>query len=89
MIGNSFGYLTLNDKDVGQIPIVGVGPKMGIGLRVNQLYIDPDLIGRFLHGTLNNVCHAKLLCDLGEIARFALILLCGSARNYFQIRDLG
>ena len=40
---------------------------MGIGLRVNQLHIDPHLIGRFLHATLKNVRYAKLLRDLAQI----------------------
>ena len=61
---------------------------MGIGLRVDQLHIDPHLIGRFLHATFKNVRYAKLLRDLSEIARFALIALRGSARNYFQVCDL-
>ena len=56
---------------------------MRIGLRVNQLNIDPHLITRFLHATLKNVRHTKLLRDLGEIARFALIALRGRARNDF------
>ena len=70
-------------KDVSQLAIIGLGPEMGIGLRVNQLHIDPHLIGRFLHATLKNVRYAKLLRDLAQIPRFALILLRGSARNYF------
>ncbi len=60
---------------------------MGIGLRVNQLNIDPHLIGRFLHATLNNIRYAKLLGDLAQIPRFALVVLRGSARNYFQVCD--
>ena len=60
---------------------------MRIGLRVNQLHTDPHLVGRFLHTTLKNVGYAKLLRDLGKIARFVLIALRGSARNHFQIRD--
>src|SRR5215471_471917 len=60
---------------------------MGIGSRVNQLHIDPDLVSCFLHATLKNIRYAKLLCDLREIAGFALILLRGSARNYFQVSD--
>jgi hypothetical protein len=59
---------------------------VGICLRVNQLHIDPHLIARFLHATLNNVRYSKLLGDLGEIARF-LIVPRGSAGNYFQVRD--
>ena len=61
---------------------------MRIRLSVNQLHIDPHLIGRFLHAAFKNVRDTKLLCDLGEFARFALIALRGSARDYFQIRDL-
>ena len=60
---------------------------MGIGLRVNQLNVDPHLIGRSLHATLKYVCYPKLLRDLTEIARFALIKLGGRARNNLQIRD--
>ena len=60
---------------------------MGISLRVDQLNIDPHLVGRFLHAAFKNVRYAKLLGDLAEIPRFALILLRGSARNYFQVCD--
>ena len=80
---DSFGDLALDAKDVCQLPIIGLGPEVGIGLRIKQLNIDPHLIGHFLHATLNNVRYAKLLRDLGEIARFALIPLRGSARNHF------
>ena len=79
----SFGDLALDAKDVSQLPIIGLGPEMGIGLRVNQLHIDPHLIGHFLHATFKDVRDAKLLRDLAEIGRFALILLRGSARDYF------
>src|SRR5215813_3609515 len=60
---------------------------MRVGLGVNQLHIDPQLIGCFLNAALENVRYAKLLRDLGNIVRFAVIALRGSARNYFQIRD--
>ena len=62
----SFGDLALDAKDVSQLPIIGVCPEVGIGLRVNQLHIDPHLIGRFLHATLKNVRYAKLLRDLAR-----------------------
>ena len=56
---------------------------MGIGLRVNQLNIDPHLVGCFLNATLKNMGYAKLFRDLSKIPGFALILLRGSARNDF------
>src|SRR4029077_4051486 len=80
---DSFGDLALNPKDVSQLAIVGIGPQVGIGLRVNQLHIDPDLVGRSLYTTLQNVGYPKLLRDLGEIARLTFIALRGSARNDF------
>ena len=83
-----FGDFAFHPEDVSQLPIIGLGPEVGIGLRINQLNIDPHLIGHFLHATLKNRRYAKLLRDLDEIARSALILLRGRARNYFQVRDL-
>jgi hypothetical protein len=56
---------------------------MRIGLRVNQLHSDPNLVVCFLHATLKKVGYPKLLSDLAEIPGFALIPLGGSARNYF------
>src|SRR4030095_1579545 len=84
---DSFGDLALDAKDVSQLPVIGVCPEVGISLRVNQLHTDPHLVGHFLHAALKNVRYAKLLGDLGEIGRLALILLGGSAWNYFQTRD--
>ena len=88
-VSDCFRDISFDYKDVSQLPVVGFGPEMRIGLRVNQLHADPDLVGRFLHATFKNISYAKLLRDLGNIARCALITLRGSARNYFQIRDAG
>ena len=80
---DSYGDLALNAEDVSQLPVVGVCPEVGIGLCINQLHIDPHLIGCLLHATFKNVRYAKLLRDLREIARSILILLRRTARNYF------
>jgi hypothetical protein len=42
-----------------------------------------------LHASFKNVFYTKLLRDIGEIARFALIALRGRAGNHFEIGDLG
>ena len=76
-----FGDLALDTEDVSELPVVGFCPEMGIGWRVNQLHIDPNLVSDFLDAALKNVRYAKLLRDLGQIARFALIALGGSTRN--------
>jgi hypothetical protein len=54
-----------------------------VGLRVNQLNIDPHLISHFLHSTFKNVRYSKLLRDLSGILGIAVLVLSGRARNYF------
>src|SRR5262249_23526911 len=56
-------------ENISQFAVVSVRPELGTGLRVDQLHIDPHLIGRFLDATLKNVRYAELLRDLGEITR--------------------
>jgi hypothetical protein len=80
---DSFSDLTLDAKDVSQLPVVGVCPPVGVRLRVNQLNVHTHLVGRFLHTAFKDICYAKLLGDLAEISGFALILLRGTARNDF------
>src|SRR4029434_6616766 len=72
---DSSGDLTLHTKDVSQLPIVGLSPEVGIALRVKQLNIDPHLIAHALHAAFKNVPHAKLLCDLRQVVRRALVML--------------
>jgi hypothetical protein len=73
--------------DFSQIAIKGLRLKQAIGLCIKQFNTNSHLVARFFHATLKNVRYAKLLRDLAEIARFALTVLYGSARNYFQICD--
>ena len=60
-LGYSFRDLALDPEDIRQLPVVALCPEMGISLRVNQLHVDPHLVGRFLHATLKNVRYSKLL----------------------------
>ena len=48
MLGNRFGDLGFDGKDVGQLAIVGVSPDVRIVLRVDQLHIHPHLFADFL-----------------------------------------
>ena len=48
---------------------------MRITGHLNELDVDAHLIGSFLDAAFQDVRDAKLLRDLGEIARLALILL--------------
>ena len=51
-VGDRFGNVALDRKNVGQLAIVNVGPKMCVVQRIDQLHIDPHLIGGFLNATL-------------------------------------
>ena len=68
-------HIALDREDVDELAVVGIGPQMRIAGRLDELDVDAHLIGGFLDAALQNVRHAKLLRDLGEIARLALILL--------------
>ena len=74
-IGDCFGDFALNTEDVDELAVIGIGPKMRIGRRPDELHVDAHLIGGFLDAALQDVGHAKLLRDLREIAWLALILL--------------
>ena|SRR5207249_2109849 len=73
--GNFPGDLTFDSEDIGQLAIEVIGPQMGISLRINQLNIHSYLVGRPLHRAFEDVCDAKLLRDLEQISRRALIAL--------------
>src|SRR4030095_14996232 len=88
LLRNRFSELTFYAQDVSEFAIVGVGPQMRIAGCLDEVHADADCVASFLNATLKNVCHTKLLRDLGEVARFALLLLRRSARNDFQVRDL-
>ena len=63
-IGNRFRDFALDRKNVGQFPIECVRPKMSVRRRFDQLHVDADLVCRLLHAAFEDVCYAKLLCDL-------------------------
>ena len=74
-LGDGFGNFALDAEDVDEFAVVGIGPQMRIAGYLDELDVDAYLIGDFLDAALEDVRHAKLLRDLGEIAGLALILL--------------
>jgi len=83
-----FGHLSLDRKDVGQFTIKGIGPKMGSLAALISCTFTRTASPLFCT-LLQDMGNAKLPGDLGKIARLALILLRGSARDHLQIGDLG
>ena len=89
LLGNGFGDLALDGKDIGQIAIVGLRPEMRIVTRIDELRVNANLARGALHAALQHMRDAELLRDLAQIAR-ALVAKLHDARaaDHFQIGDL-
>src|ERR1700704_3862166 len=44
LIGNGFGDLTLDRENVGEIPVVGLRPKVRVGAGIDQLRVHADTV---------------------------------------------
>src|SRR6476659_10626038 len=56
---------------------------------LDQLHIYPDVIRVLLHASFQDVGNSELSRDLRQIFGCALIMLCRSARDNFQVGNLG
>ena len=75
MIRDRLGDFALNGKDIGQVPIVGLGPDMRVVAGIDQLRDHPDTITRALHATFHDVRDPELLTDLAQVALRARLVL--------------
>ena len=75
LVGDSFGDLTLDGKNVSQFAIKAIGPNMGISGRFDQLHGHVHGITLLLHASFQDVGDAKLPGDFWQIFRRALITL--------------
>src|SRR5207249_3273577 len=70
-VRNGFRNLALDSEDVGKLSIVGLGPKMGIGQRVDQLDIDADIAAVAFYKTLFEPAQRLLLIVQAEVEQGA------------------
>ena len=63
----------MDGEDVGEFPVVALGPEVAVGLCVDQLHGDADTAARLAHAALDDVLDAKLLGDLLRVDRLALV----------------
>ena len=78
----------LDCKNVGDIAIVVVRPKMLVGIRINQLHVHSHLVSRATHAALENIGNAEGFADFADVRGLSPILHHRRARNHFQIADL-
>src|SRR5262249_486870 len=70
---NSVRDLILKREQIARVRVEPLGPEMGVGLRVDQLGIDADLIARTPDAPFENVTHTKLSADLLGVDALVLI----------------
>src|SRR5687767_1396463 len=69
---NAVCDLVLKLENVGEIPVVPVGPDVGSCGRLNQLPCDAHAVTRSAHGALKNVPDAELPSDLLHVRSLTL-----------------
>jgi hypothetical protein len=57
VICNLLGDLALNAKDIRQVAVIGIGPKMGAGAGIDELGVDSNAIGDALHASFCDVSY--------------------------------
>ena len=68
-LGDLLGDVAFDSKNISQFAIVSLRPKMRVVLGIDELNIDPNLVGRFLNGAFENIGNAELLCDVWNVVR--------------------
>src|SRR4029453_15450995 len=72
--GDSFSQFALQREKIRQLAIESISPNVRVGLRVDQLGVNPPPITSAAHGSLQNMRYAKRLGDLAQISRTLLVL---------------
>ena len=85
------GDLALDREHVlgGELRVVGLGPQVLVGRRVDELHVDPDLVAGPLHSALEHRLDPELRGDLRNRLLGVTILLDRGARGHPQGIDLG
>src|SRR5690348_1244271 len=84
---NSVRDLVLKREQIARVRVEALGPEVGVGLRVDQLGIDADLIARTPNAPFEYVTHTKLSADALGVDPLVLIGEGGIARDHDHARD--
>ena len=72
------------------VAIIMLGPKVGVGARIDQLRIHPNSPARALHTAFDHMRNTQSFCDLAKVAfRAAFVFHHARAADDFQVSDLG
>src|SRR5262249_24120151 len=86
--GDRLGYFILDRKDVIELPIVFLGPRLQSIVHVDQLHVAAHLSADLVQPPFENVCLSECLPNFLQIEIAALELESRSACRHFQARNL-
>src|ERR1700732_2210795 len=61
---NALGDLVLNGEDIGEVPVIPLGPDVRSGSCVNQLRRDANPVRRFPHAAFQHITYPQLAAHL-------------------------
>ena len=70
---------TLDLEDVGQLPVVSLGPQVLVGFRVDELSHDPHAVAGTANAALENGRHLEFVSYLAQAVGRILVSHYGSA----------
>src|SRR5262249_10975881 len=73
LLDDGVGDFVLDGKDIGQVPIIAIGPDMAAVLAVDELAGDADACSSFSHASFQNEIYVKMLGHFLHIDVFALV----------------
>jgi hypothetical protein len=76
--------LVLQGEQITRVAIEPLGPEVRVGLGIDQLGVDPDLIARAPDAPFQHIAHAKLSTDLLRVDWLVPISEGGIARDNEQ-----
>jgi hypothetical protein len=79
--------LVLQREQIARVAGETLGPQMRIGLGIDQLGTDADLVARPPNASFEHIAHAQLAADLLGIDRFVPVRERGIARDHEHIRE--
>ena len=79
--------LVLQSEQIARVAVEPLGPEMRVGLGIDQLGVDADLVARPPDAPFQHIAHAQLAADLLRVDRLVLIGERGIARDHEHIRD--
>ena len=88
-LGDLLRDIALDSEDIGQLPVVALGPEMRLRPAVDELGGDADLIAGAAHAALENRPGAKLAADLRDALAAALVADDRGPGDDAQLGDLG